>query len=1051
MHDLMSVRSGIRARLPGRVAGKAGAMTFDVFISYSHAADGRLAPALQRGMQRLAKPWYQPRAMRVFRDESALEANPHLWSSIESALDDAAWLVLLASPDAVSSDWVNRELDHWLATKSSDRILVVVTDGTWNWDPNVHELSGSAVPLALRRTFVAEPRHVDLSWARSETDLDLRNSRFRDVVAQLAAPVHGVAKDELEGEDIRLHRRARRLARGGVSVLAILVVVALVTSGIALVERNRAEQRRRELSQRNTELSRQQQETERERRAEVARRLVNESSAAEQNGAPDEALLLAAEAARFAAASGGLVPDGDVAPALMTALGTNPSLVTSLQGLEGTIADVAISPDGSRAAALTTKGQVGIWSLSDFRLLTTLPGPTTGLRVTFTDPDTVVVAGGAPLGEFFAVAAPAFAPTTLVAFRAAGNGAVWRRAWSRSIDTVTALAGAASGSIVLVTVGHLPVPPSPGFGTYPASEVHVLAADGTETAKVVLPTAGVATVSTAPDGTEFAVPDLGPPQGSFLTSTKVDVYAMTGRLERQLPVSIAHDERVGSFPVQLRFSTDGSSLAFIPDIDPPVIHRFDLATGVDRSAAVPQPPSNLSTTAGGPIAIAPDLNRVVQRYGDLPFPNFVGIGYVDTQSFIGALDAPLSPANQIPTSSFDPMSWSAPVFTRDGTRFLSASGTDAIPVFADPRVARSHFGTIAHLANITSVPPSGSLAPDGSVLVTVDGSASGNVMHVVPAPGHGRPLDVPVGDAASGGFRGGADVTFGATADVVAIGFGDGSAELRSTRDGKLVMRFRPSAACTEVCPVSVNLSGTLADGRFNITLAKRTRTWDLVKGDAVPWPDLVTAHDAVADMSASGAQLTLTTYVITAGIVAPTVRVYTARDRRWTEQRSLGAERAPADPGVGGVTAPDGQRFVESTGDSMTMYDLARGRKLWSTTARVGLVWFGAAGRTLYTVHATQPGGSSQLSAWSALDGTLQYNLDVDANAGILDLVDARGHLRIAVTDSHQLELADLRLGLADLVDAACREANRNLRPAEWTHYVGKFDPFHKTCADRP
>jgi hypothetical protein len=57
-------------------------MAFDAFISYSHAADGRLAPALQRAIQRLAQPWYRARALRVFRDESALSANPHLWSSI---------------------------------------------------------------------------------------------------------------------------------------------------------------------------------------------------------------------------------------------------------------------------------------------------------------------------------------------------------------------------------------------------------------------------------------------------------------------------------------------------------------------------------------------------------------------------------------------------------------------------------------------------------------------------------------------------------------------------------------------------------------------------------------------------------------------------------------------------------------------------------------------------------------------------------------------------------------------------------------------------------
>src|SRR5690242_11466817 len=172
-------------------------MAYDAFVSYSHAADGRLAPALQQGMQRLAKSWFRPRALRVFRDESALSANPHLWSSIEQALDDSTWFVLLASPDAVASQWVNRELDYWLAHKSVDNILPVVTDGTWEWTDD-GGLQGTAVLPALRDAFVGEPRHIDLRWAHDVDDVDLHNTSFRDAVAQLAAPVHGVAKDDLE-------------------------------------------------------------------------------------------------------------------------------------------------------------------------------------------------------------------------------------------------------------------------------------------------------------------------------------------------------------------------------------------------------------------------------------------------------------------------------------------------------------------------------------------------------------------------------------------------------------------------------------------------------------------------------------------------------------------------------------------------------------------------------------------------------------------------------------------------------------------------------------
>lgn len=60
---------------------------YDAFISYYQAADGLLAPRVQSALQRFAKPWWKRRATRIFRDESSLSANPHLWSSTTEALD----------------------------------------------------------------------------------------------------------------------------------------------------------------------------------------------------------------------------------------------------------------------------------------------------------------------------------------------------------------------------------------------------------------------------------------------------------------------------------------------------------------------------------------------------------------------------------------------------------------------------------------------------------------------------------------------------------------------------------------------------------------------------------------------------------------------------------------------------------------------------------------------------------------------------------------------------------------------------------------------------
>jgi WD40 repeat protein len=218
------------------------AMPFDGFISYSHAADGRLAPAVQRGLHRLAKPWHRRRALWIFRDQTGLSVTPKLWTSIQDALDGSKHFVLLASPEAANSPWVNREIEHWLATKSPDRILPVVTDGEWRWDPVARDFTtdSTAVPEALRGVFAEEPLYLDLRWARDDLHLSLQHVRFRDAIAQLAAPMHGVSKDELEGEDVRQHRRARRLSTVAATTLVLLTLVTSLTGVVAVRNAERA-------------------------------------------------------------------------------------------------------------------------------------------------------------------------------------------------------------------------------------------------------------------------------------------------------------------------------------------------------------------------------------------------------------------------------------------------------------------------------------------------------------------------------------------------------------------------------------------------------------------------------------------------------------------------------------------------------------------------------------------------------------------------------------------------------------------------------------------
>jgi hypothetical protein len=106
---------------------------YDAFISYSRGDDSAVAEALQRGLQRFARPWYRPRALRVFRDKTNLPATPGLLADIESALAASTWFVLVASPEAADSEWVGREVAWWVDHRTLDRFLVAWTAGDLSW------------------------------------------------------------------------------------------------------------------------------------------------------------------------------------------------------------------------------------------------------------------------------------------------------------------------------------------------------------------------------------------------------------------------------------------------------------------------------------------------------------------------------------------------------------------------------------------------------------------------------------------------------------------------------------------------------------------------------------------------------------------------------------------------------------------------------------------------------------------------------------------------------------------------------------------------------
>ena len=108
---------------------------YEAFISYRHVpADEAAAKRVQHALE----GFRIPRALRrderrslgrLFRDEDELPASASLTDEISRALCDSRYLIVVCSPDTLSSAWVNLEIEAFLGTHEPDRILAVLVSG----------------------------------------------------------------------------------------------------------------------------------------------------------------------------------------------------------------------------------------------------------------------------------------------------------------------------------------------------------------------------------------------------------------------------------------------------------------------------------------------------------------------------------------------------------------------------------------------------------------------------------------------------------------------------------------------------------------------------------------------------------------------------------------------------------------------------------------------------------------------------------------------------------------------------------------------------------
>jgi len=126
----------------------------------------------------------------------------------------------------------------WCAHRTPEKLLIVITDGVILWDDEANDfdwVKTDALPRNLAKIFMYEPHYLDLRWIRTDKiqDLSLNNAAFRDKIADIAATLHGLSKDDIVGKDIEQHRKTKRITWSAVVALALLTITSLGAAWIA--------------------------------------------------------------------------------------------------------------------------------------------------------------------------------------------------------------------------------------------------------------------------------------------------------------------------------------------------------------------------------------------------------------------------------------------------------------------------------------------------------------------------------------------------------------------------------------------------------------------------------------------------------------------------------------------------------------------------------------------------------------------------------------------------------------------------------------------------
>ena len=199
---------------------------YRAFISYSQR-DKPIARRLHRALEvyripaGIDAPVGSDRSLgRFFRDDDEMGASQSLGAALEGALDDSENLIVICSPSAAQSKWVDAEVRRF-KRRDGTRVFAVIIAG----EPNSSDPSRECFPPALKVKIDADGKSTAVPDEPRAPDL--QREGLQRVRAQLAAGLLNVPFDTLWQRDRRRARRTRMIA----SAASLLVVAVLAVVG----------------------------------------------------------------------------------------------------------------------------------------------------------------------------------------------------------------------------------------------------------------------------------------------------------------------------------------------------------------------------------------------------------------------------------------------------------------------------------------------------------------------------------------------------------------------------------------------------------------------------------------------------------------------------------------------------------------------------------------------------------------------------------------------------------------------------------------------------